>query len=157
MTSTSPLQQSFSELLEIAYQIGSYIRSYDKPTSETEHFHIGPNYFHNQMQTGLALEFNYNVPVSVHTPCGNWQIISSGSSTDWREHLENIKNILGLTLLKRGNDDSFSTWAITKWREIKLEHPVYKERSEFIPYEKVKEIWKSFSSQHFDLLQDSSF
>jgi hypothetical protein len=154
------------EALETTYQIGKFIHSHvtievgdksGKPWSNYPgHFTSGPNPYYNQTKKGLVLEGYYGMPSKIHTPYGHWSILGSGSG-DWDKVFEAIKEPLGLVLLKEGKQNSGGYvgpfWAITKWEDKEIEMPEYKKDDEYITYEKVKEVWKSFTPSHPELTQ----
>lgn len=145
-------------LLETTYQIGRFIQSFvtedfkdgsGKPYSDySGHFRVGPNPFYNQTKQGLFLEEYYGMPSKIHTPYGNWSILGCGSG-DWEKVIEAIKEPLGLVLIQARKQTTLGEvgpyWAITKWKELKIDMPVLRERLEYIPYDKVKEVWKAFA------------
>lgn len=75
-------------------------------------------------------------------------ILGSGSG-DWSKVFAAIKEPLGLELIKEGKQTKWGYigpyWAITKWNNLKIDNPVYRKPSEYIPYDKVNEVWKEFA------------
>lgn len=152
------------DTLETAYQIGKYIQSFGtddvndqsgKPWSNyRSQFKCGPNPYFYQTKKGLILQTSGGKPDNIHTPYGMWRILSSKAG-DWEKVFEAIKEPLGLELFqgeKIFKETSTSAlWIITKWEGKQIEMPEYKKTEEYIPYEKVKEIWNSFIAEHKDL------
>lgn len=151
------------ETLETVYFIATSIHSLlgeynsGKPWSNYEgNFKSGPNSLCGQTKQGLVLETYFNRPCRIHTPYGCWSILGNSSSGDWNKVFDSIKESLGLEPWEKGKQTGVgllpsSCWAITKCREEKIAEPEYKKPSEYIPSEKVEEVWKTFIAKHSDL------
>lgn len=138
-------------LLQTAYEIGGHIRSFITDKADGSHFSSGPNGTSDQTQEGLVLErCDCGRPSRIHTPYGEWMILGQESG-DWEKVMKAITDTLGLKRIERGSvgiaeGPYGSCWAITKWKDQKLEPPVY--RADPIDYEMVENIWKDFTSTH---------
>ena len=149
------------ELLQVAYEIGQYVHSFvtedpkdtsGKPWSNySGHFKDGPDPFYSQTRKGLVLEEHCSRPSCIHTPYGELHILGD-SSGDWEKVFRAIRGPLGLELIEQGGYDRFGLynwplWAITKWKDKKIEKPAYRLELKYIHYEceQVRAIWKKIS------------
>ncbi len=145
-------------LLETSYQIGRFIQSQftensrdgsGKPWAALDAFRDGPKEHRYQTREGLVLEGYYGSPSYIHTPYGRWSILGSNSGNG-KIIFDAIREPLGLKLIKDGEQVNSQIhmgpfWAITKWKYVEISPPVYREESEYIPSDKVREIWKEFA------------
>jgi hypothetical protein len=152
-------------LLEATYQIGRFIQSHvtenssdgsGKPWSNySRYFRDGLNYLDNQTREGLVLEEYYETPSYIHTPFGRWSILGN-THGNWKKVFDAISEPLGLKLIEEGKYEAGLVnfgpyWAITKWKDLEISWPIYRERSEYIPFAKVQEIWKEFAKNKKEL------
>lgn len=159
----SPMADVIDPYLKIAYEIGKFIHSFvtensrdgsEKSWAEYEScFSSGPNPYYHQTKRGLVLEAYYGMP-TIHTPYGIWRILGSGYGY-WDKLISEIVEPLGLKLSSPFQVNSYGsygpTYAITQWKEIPLDYPEYRPQSEYVPRDKVKEIWKAFAATYPDL------
>lgn len=141
--------------LRTAYQMAKYIHQLvdSRPgamkCSWKGHFRDGPNPFQNQMKQGFILEEYYGTPNKIYTPLGYWTVLGGGSG-DYSEVMNNLKETLGLKVIREGEQTLVGYYGpyyeITKWEGMPLPEAKQKEKDEYIPYEKAKEIFEEFRS-----------
>lgn len=152
MSSSVGSQSHDFALLEAAYQIGKFIQSVAEdpnegsgnPSASNPEFCDGPSPSYNQTQEGLILEEYFGIPLKMHTPYGQWTILKRAGG-NWRKVMEAIKAPLGLEVFMGKSDYELGPyWAITKWQELKMHSPVYRDPFEYLSHTQVKAVWQAW-------------
>lgn len=149
MTTTDEIFRDLKFALDIARYIQSKAIDIGMEPIWTGNFVGGINPYYNQ--TGLYLEECYGLPSMIYTPIGKWTIIGGGGGVSklLMEHLmEHLKETLGLELVAEGKQKIWGHcgpfWRITKWENRKLPEAFMKKGTEYIGYERAKEIYAQF-------------
>ncbi len=151
MTTTDEIFRDLKFAFDIARYIQSKAIDIGMKLIREEHFVGGINPYFNQTKCGLYLEEYYGLPSVIYTPIGKWTIIGVGDGVSklLMEHLmEHLKETLGLELDAEGKQEIWGhfgpVWRITKWENRKLPEAFMKKGTEYIEYERAKEIYAQF-------------
>ena len=109
------------------------------------------NPYYRQTHRGIFLEQYYSSPSILWTPWGEYHI--GGSGTGWpEERRQAVLDSLKATLHKPAVNNEMGTigpiYAVHEVDGIELPDPVERPRSLYVPYEEVKETWKSLTQQY---------
>jgi hypothetical protein len=149
-------------LLKASYEIGKYVQSFVSENHDVDvavkpwsnysgYFSAGPSPSFSQTRKGLILNQKSEIPISIFTPYGEWDILGSSrthSDEQWQKIMKTLKETLELQLIKVERPGTDQLWAITKWKDQTFEIPELKKRNEYIPVEEVNKIWKTFAAEH---------
>ena len=136
-------------LVITAHEIGCFVRELSKnyiPNPLCPDFLLGPNFIDWQTEKGLILTVLYEIKnfhpqkdvvigVYIDTPYGPWKVLwwpQGISDQEWQQLFGVLKGQLDLEILpeeKTRFGRGGSSYAITRWKNRRIEKPVYRDPS----------------------------
>jgi hypothetical protein len=103
---------------------------------------------YNQTEKGLVIVLEEDKPTQIHSPFGSWKMNGNIPYSIKGKIFSKLESCAKLKLFDEIVDPLTKkitqSWAIIEWRCIILDEPQYRDSSNFIPRDTVKERWKVF-------------
>lgn len=103
---------------------------------------------YNQTEKGLLIVLEDDKPIRIHSPFGCWKMNGNTPYSVKGNFFSKLESCSKLKLFDESVDPLTKkitqSWAIIEWRRIILDEPQYRDPSNFIPRDTVKERWQVF-------------